>query len=211
MILFVIMAIIFAVYIYLAIKKGKKREDIISVYWGVPGSGKSTFAAYLAKKDLKHNKKVWSNVPITGTMKLEPREDLGRNMILDGRIIIDEASVEYNSRAYKTMPQEAIKFFKYHRHYQTAIDVFSQSWDDMDVTIRRLAQKMYVVKKSWLPWFIVRRTVRKRVGIDENTHQIIDEYSWMPFSRKYIFSPVLWKLFNTLSRDDLPEKEWEKW
>lgn len=211
MILFVIMAIMFALYIYLAIKKGKKREDIISVYFGVPGSGKTTFAAWLAKQDLKHNKKVWSNVPITDTYKLDCHEDLGKKMIVDGRIIIDEASVEYNSRAYKTMPQEAIKFFKYHRHYETAIDVFSQSWDDMDITIRRLAQKMYVVKKSLLPWFIVRRTMRKRVGIDENTHQPGDEYSWVPFSRKYIFSPVLWKLFNTLSRDELPEKEWEKW
>ena len=192
-------------------KDGHKREDIISVYFGVPGSGKTTYAAYLAKKDLKRKKKVWSNVPITGTYRLEPRDDLGKKMIVDGRIIIDEASCEYNSRAYKTMSQEAIKFFKYHRHYQNAIDVFSQSWDDMDITIRRLAQRLYVVKKSILPWFIVRRTIRKRVGIDENTHQIIDEYDWLPLSRKYIFSPTLWKLFNTLSRDELPEKVWEKW
>lgn len=192
-------------------KDGKKREDIISVYFGVPGSGKTTYAAYLAKRDLKRKKKVWSNVPITGTYRLEPRDDLGKKMIVDGRIIIDEASCEYNSRAYKTMSQESIKFFKYHRHYQTAIDVFSQSWDDMDITIRRLAQRLYVVKKSILPWFIVRRTIRKRVGIDENTHQIIDEYDWLPLSRKYIFSPTLWKLFNTLSRDELPEKVWEKW
>lgn len=211
MILIWITVIMLIIYIVLAIKKGRKREDIISTYFGVPGSGKTTFAAYLAKKDLKRNKKVWSNVPITGTYKLEPQEDLGRKMIVDGRIIIDEASVEYNSRAYKQMSQAAIKFFKYHRHYQTAIDVFSQSWDDMDVTIRRLTQKMYVVKRSLLPWFIVRRTIRKRIGIDDNTHQIIDEYSWQPFSRKYIFSPVLWKSFNTLSRDALPEKEWEKW
>ena len=192
-------------------KGGNKREDIISVYFGVPGSGKTTYAAYLAKKDLKRKKKVWSNVPITGTYKLDCHKDLGKHMIVDGRILIDEASVEYNSRNYKAMPQDAIKFFKYHRHYQTAIDVFSQSWDDMDITIRRLAQKMYVVKKSLLPWFIVRRTIRKKIGIDENTHQIIDDYDFVPLSRKWIFSPVLWKMFNTLSRDELPEKQWEKW
>lgn len=211
MILYIILVVMVIAYMVLSWKKGSKRQDIISVYFGVPGSGKTTFAAYLSKKDLKRKQNVWSNVPITGTYQLDCHKDLGKHMICDGRIIIDEASVEYNSRKHKEMPQEAIKFFKYHRHYQTAIDVFSQSWDDMDITIRRLAQRLYVVRKCLLPWFIVRRTIRKRVGIDENTHQIIDEYAWLPFSRKYIFSPALWKLFNTLSREDLPEKEWATW
>ena len=69
------------------------RENILSVYFGVPGSGKTTFASYLAKKDLKHGLKVYSNVPIVGTYRLEPKQDIGIYMIEDARLIIDEASI----------------------------------------------------------------------------------------------------------------------
>lgn len=43
------------------------------------------------------------------------------------------------------------------------------------------------------------------------TKEIIDEYFFVPFGFKYIFCPPLWKLFNTYSRKELPEKEWETW
>ena len=44
----------------------KKPEYILTIYFGVPGSGKTTMAAYLAKR-FKRGYNVWSNVPITGT------------------------------------------------------------------------------------------------------------------------------------------------
>ena len=75
----------------------------LNVYFGVPGSGKTTYAAYLAKQARKesiiirlcrrfpcrftnwilsgNNWKraypVWSNVPIAGTLRLNAREDIG--------------------------------------------------------------------------------------------------------------------------------------
>lgn len=195
----------------LCLFKKKGREDIISIYFGVPGSGKTTFAAWLTRNELKHGGKVWSNVPITGAMQYEPKTDLGFVSMVDGRIILDEASVEYNNRKFKELSPETIKFLKYHRHYQTAIDVFSQSYDDMDITLRRLAQRYYLMKKSLLPWFVKRKTIGKRIGIDENTKQIIDEYYFKPFSTKYIFCPPLWKIFNTIAREELPEKDWQTW
>ena len=168
MIIFIILAIL-AVLAVLCIFKKKGREDIISVYFGVPGAGKTTFAAYLAKKDLKKNRNVHSNVPITGTFKLDPKKDLGKVSIVDSRIIIDEAGIEYNNRKYKELGESAIYFFKYHRHYETAIDCFSQSHEDMDITIRRLAQRYYVVKKSLIPCCIVCKAIGRRVRINTNS------------------------------------------
>ena len=201
----------FGVLLFLCCFKKKKREDIISVYFGVPGSGKTTFAAYLAKKDLKRKQRVFSNVPITGCYQLSCREDLGKYMIEDARIIIDEASVEYNNRFFKTLDPDTIYLMKYHRHYELAMDFLSQSHDDIDITIRRLAQRYYVVKKSIFPFLIRCKAIGRRIGIDKNTHQIIDEYFWKPFGSKWIFSPPLWRMFNTLSRKELPEKEWDVW
>lgn len=186
-----------------------KIPHIVSIYFGVPGSGKTTFAAWLTKKDLKHGGKVWSNVPITGAYKLDPAKDIGKHMIVNGRIIIDEAGIEYNNRDHDKFPREALYFFKYHRHYQTAVDVFSQGWNDADKKIRDLAQRLYVVRKSLIPYFVYRRRIRKKVGINEFTKDICDEYEFVPFSKKYIFCPPLWHMFNTISRKKLPPKEWE--
>ncbi len=192
-------------------KRKYKIPHIVSIYFGVPGSGKTTFAAWLVKKDLKHGGKVWSNVPITGAYQLDPAEDIGKHMIFDGRVIIDEAGIEYNNRDFKEFSKNSLYFYKYHRHYETAVDVFSQGFNDMDKKLRDLAQRLYVVRKSLLPWFVYRRRIRKKVGINELTKEIIDEYEFVPWSRRYIFCPPLWKMFNTLSRKQFSEKRWQIW
>ena len=206
---------------------------------GASGSGKTTFAAYLTKwalhenafirfcrkhenaltkavlksKYLKRRINVFSNVPITGAYQLDAKADIGHYMIEDAKVIIDEAGIEYNNRNFKSFPQEAIYFYKYHRHYKTSVDVFSQSFEDMDVTLRRLAQNFYVVRRSLVPFCIVARRIRRKVGVDQQTKQIADLYSMgLPvLDTKRIFSPPLWKLFNSYSRLVLPEKEWEVW
>lgn len=194
-------------------KAARKRlpPQIVSIYFGVPGSGKTTYAAYLARHDIRRGIPVWSNVPITGCYQLDPKTDIGTYMITGGRVIIDEAGIEYNNRDFKDFSKKSLYFYKYHRHYQLAIDVFSQGFDDMDKKIRTLAQKLYVVKKGLLPWFIHRRQIKKRVGINDMSKEIIDEYYFVPWSTKIIFSPPLWKMFNTISREEYPQKQWKKW
>lgn len=102
-------------------------KTVLNVYFGVPGSGKTTFAAYLAKQSMRESRiitwarnhpgkfsswlldrtllfkrsdPVYSNVPITGSYQLDPKDDIGKVMVEDGRVIIDEAAIEYNNRAY---------------------------------------------------------------------------------------------------------------
>lgn len=216
-----------------------KVPHVLNVYFGVPGSGKTTFAAYLTKQMMRQSRvitwaqqhpgkfsekllasrffkrsiPVYSNVPLTGAYQLDAQKDIGRVMIDNGKVIIDEAGVEYNNRRTKEFPKEAIYWYKYHRHYECSVDVFSQSYEDMDITLRRLAQNYFVVKKSLLPFFIVCTKIRRKVGIDEMTHQIIDKYYFgLPvLGSKWVFSPPLWKLFNSYSRKELPPKQWEKW
>lgn len=216
-----------------------KHPHVLNVYFGVPGSGKTTFAAHLTKwalhenaiirfcrkhenkltraildsKYLKRSIPVYSNVPITGAFQLDAKSDIGHYMIEGAKIIIDEAGIEYNNRNFKAFPPEAIYFYKYHRHYQTSVDVFSQSFDDMDITLRRLAQNFYVVRKSLIPFCIVARRIRRKVGVDETTKQIADLYSMgLPvIDTTRIFSPPLWKMFNSYSRKQLPDKDWPVW
>lgn len=217
----------------------KAPPNVLNIYFGVPGSGKTTFAAYLAKKCMKQSRiitwcekhpgkfsswllntslfkrkiPVYSNVPITGTYALEPFYDIGIHMVSDGKVIIDEAGIEYNNRNHKVFPGTALYYFKYHRHYKCSVDVFSQSYEDMDITLRRLAQNYFVVKKSLIPYFIVVKRIRRKIGIDDMTHQIIDKYYFgLPvLSSKWVFCPPLWKLFNSFSRKELKQKDWQIW
>ena len=82
-------------------KAARKRlpPQIVSIYFGVPGSGKTTYAAYLARHDIRRGIPVWSNVPITGCYQLDPKTDIGTYMITGGRVIIDEAVI---SRTFPT-------------------------------------------------------------------------------------------------------------
>lgn len=237
MIIYIFLALFFAIFVRSFMCP--KHPHVLNVYFGVPGSGKTTFAAHLTKWALhesgivrwcrKHDNAlskiilksgyfkrridVYSNVPITGAYQLNPKDDIGNYMIEDAKIIIDEAGIEYNNRSYKTFPQEAIYFYKYHRHYKTSVDVFSQSFDDMDVTLRRLAQNFYVVRKSLVPFCVVARRIRRKVGVDDTTKQIADLYSMgLPIlDTKRIFSPPLWKMFNSYSRKELPHKDFPMW
>ena len=97
-----------------------KHPHVLNVYFGVPGSGKTTFAAYLTKwalhenalirfarkhsnwalcnallnsKYLKRRIDVYSNVPITGAYQLDAKSDIGKYMIEDAKVIIDEAGI----------------------------------------------------------------------------------------------------------------------
>ena len=143
-----------------------KDNKIISIYFGLPGAGKTTIAAHNASKCLKSGMKVYSNVPIAGTIHY-CADDLGVYSLTDGRVILDEAGIEFNNRDFKNFKKSALSFFKLHRHYGLSIDVFSQGWDDMDKKIRTLAQRYYLVKRSIIPFFIVKVPIRRRIGVNK--------------------------------------------
>jgi len=179
----------------------------------LPETPKPSTALLLNSRYLKRHIDVYSNVPITGAYQLDAKADIGHYMIENAKIIIDEAGIEYNNRNYKNFSQEAIYFYKYHRHYKTSVDIFSQSYEDMDVTLRRLAQNFYVVRRSLVPFCVVARKIRRKVSVDEHTKQIMDLYAMgVPIiDTKRIFAPSLWKLFNSYSRRELPQKNWPVW
>lgn len=219
-------------------KIGLKPGRELSIYFGLPGSGKTTYAAWLVKKQQKkinkkekklnkiknkeskyakklkkwieENKNIYSNIEIKNAYKVE-RSDIGKYDIINGRLIIDEVGIEYNNRQFNSFPKAAISYFKLHRHYKTDVDVFSQSHEDCDITLRRLAQKYYVMTKSIIPGFITKREIGRRIGINELTHQIEDRFYWKLFGIRFIYCPPLWKYFDTEEAPKLEHKKWQKW
>ena len=194
-------------------KKRKGKDYRLSIYFGVPGTGKTTMAAWLTRRSLKKGIPVYSNVPIKGAYMLD-KNDLGKYDLSNCTVIIDEAGVDFNNRNFKCMTGEIIYFLKYHRHYKTNVHVFSQSHEDMDITFRRLAYRYYVMKKSFIPGLITCRRIVRKIGIDEMTNQIADKYAFVPwwlFGVRWISGRPLWKMFDSYNTKELKEKDWKLW
>lgn len=180
----------------------------IKIYFGVPGSGKTTLAAKIVLDNLKKGIITYSNVPIKGAL-LYDAADIGTIDISDGEMVIDEASIQFNNRKFKTLPQKTIEWFKLSRHYGIKnIHVFSQSYDDMDITLRRLADEIYVVKRSLLPFTFVIRRIKVKVGIDEDTHQIMDQYFFEFLGIHPYLGYHYWHMFDSWDAPTLPAIEW---
>ena len=213
MIIFWILLIIFFIWLIIG-NLLQKPGNTFDMYFGVPGSGKTTFAAYLSRKRMKKGCKVLSNVNIKGTYKVQ-RSDIGNYMIKDCLLIIDEAGLDYNNRNFKDnklkLSEEEIYFYKYHRHYNVDVVMFSQAYKDPDSKLRDLTTRLFLVKRSIFPGFIKRKMIIKKIGIDKISKQIIDEYSFVFFGTKYIYCPKLWKMFNSTSYKELPTKEFERY
>lgn len=183
----------------------------IKVYFGLPGSGKTTHAAKIVSQCLKKHIPVFSNVPIVGAFVLDPLNDCGVVDVSGGVVIIDEAGIDLNNRKFKSMPQSFIEFLKLYRHYHISdIYVYSQAPDDMDITIRRLANEFYIVRRSILPHFSYTRRIVRFIGaIDPQTHQITDGYEYQKFSKRYIFRRRYYGMFDTYLAPCKPPKDWQ--
>lgn len=194
---------------------------MITVIFGNPRCGKSTDCIKRGLKGKKKYNKVYINfehsVP---EVRIADLTDLGKWVFDDDSLIlIDEAGIEYNNRAYKSLPKHTIAWFKKHGHYRDDVVVYSQSLD-MDITIQRLAEQLWLMYRMG-PWTLSRR-IYKRIGVDDNTKQLVDKYemaSWLwllVWPLQYItkewkfritFRPFYYKYFDSWNREDLPVKD----
>lgn len=179
---------------------------MLAIYFGVPGSGKTTHAAMIVKKNLKKGVTTYSNVDIRGAVFYDTAL-LGTCEISGGDLIIDEASICFNNRNFKSLPQATIQWLKLYRHYGIRnVYVYSQSYEDMDVTLRRLADRLYIVRRSMLPYCHVIKPIMVSIGIDDQTHQIVQAYRFgLFFQTRRFFAPAYWSMFDSWAAPALPD------
>lgn len=156
---------------------------MIKLFFGSPGCGKSTLACKLMYySDAAY---CFSNFDTVGNISFSvPSSTIGQFAFPDySELYIDEAGIDFNNRKFKTLSQDAIEYFKLHRHFRNDIYLFSQSWEDTDITLRRLTDELWYMKKKGP--FTICRKLRKAVRVNKETEQIIDGYK---------FAGLLWNL-----------------
>ena len=107
----------------------------ITMYFGLPRSGKTTYATAIAvetakaiEKGKSRYKSVYTNFPVAhkGVYKIDPARDLGNYEITDSLIIIDEATLVVDSREHKNFDKRLRAYFFLHGHWRVDIILLAQ-------------------------------------------------------------------------------------
>ncbi len=202
---------------------------MISGFFGLPGVGKTSFLAkiaYLENRRIKRGKskykQVYSNFWCDGCFRLSFR-DLGKYDISDSLILIDEITLEADSRDFKSFTQQLKQFFVLHRHYNCDIVYFTQQYDGLDKKIRDLTFDLWHVRK--LGCFTMARRIYRCLDINKDSHEIVQGYRFpgmietllsflFPFVfriRRWCFRPRYYKYFDSWDKVELPPYRRSLW
>lgn len=191
----------------------------VSLFFGLPGAGKTTILAKLALDAIKRGKYeyVYSNVPLNiPGITIIDNDCIGKYELHDCLLLIDEATLFADSRAYKTFDKGKLEYFLEHRHRNADIVLFTQQWDGVDRKIRVITDRVYYVykgfwTKNWIssyyriPYGIVIPDPKK--GGDK-LGEIVQGYSRPPWYIR-IFAVRVWRpkyypYYNSWELDPLP-------
>lgn len=191
----------------------------VSLYFGLPGAGKTTMMCHLMLKALRSGKyaHVYCNVrnSIPGVTYID-NECIGLYNLHDALICIDEATLFADSRDFKNFGKGRLTYFLEHRHYNVDIVLFTQQWDGVDRKIRVITDRVYYVYKGAITGRWVTRCYRVPYGIiipdpktaGDKLGDIIQGYA-KPNILVRLFSPWLlrpryYKYFDSWERPPLP-------
>lgn len=193
---------------------------MISLYFGLPGAGKTTLMTMFALRGVKNKKRysaVYGNVHLSvpGYTYID-NNCVGKYNLVDCLILIDEATLFANSREYKSFDKKLLAYVVQHRHYGADIKFFSQRWNSLDLNIRLVTEKVYYVKKC-----IIRRNLTKYYRVpygilfpdpkktdSQKYGEIVEGYS-KPGILEHLFAGrcnrrKYYKYFDSWEREDLP-------
>lgn len=133
--------------------------------FGKKGSGKSTLLTKLAVRYSKRKWSVYTTENIPGTHNIcDPRQIYNMHFPEKSCIFIDEVSLIWDNRDFKTMDKRVVEWFRYQRHHKCRVYFFSQTFD-IDKKLRDLADDMFLVNKYFRVFVIAKHIVRKPVVV----------------------------------------------
>ena len=197
----------------------------VSLVFGLPRSGKSTFLVWCARRALQKKPltlgfglwkselgqfapydRVYCNFPCPGTYELK-FDDLGVQQFENCLIIIDEIMLLCDSRDWKNYSAHLRDFMALHGHYKVDIIAASQCYSDCDVRIRNLAERLLFVERKGNHSRI--SPIVKGWAVDT---KITESYKLAPpIACRYLNRKPLYKFFDSFAAPRLLENTAALW
>ena len=199
---------------------------MIRLYFGLPRSGKTTLFARIAletSKKIDLGKSPYTCICGNVDLKDIPHykritfDMLGKYDFRGCLILIDEATIECDSRNYKVWNKDKTEFFVLHGHYKCSIFLFTQIANRIDKTIRYICNDVYYMWKPFLLGLWFTRCLRIPYGISlpkkgEASHNADGEITMGYFEPSfilklfapYMFRPKYYKYFDSWEAAALP-------
>lgn len=193
----------------------------VSLYFGLPGAGKTTLMAYFALEGVKSKRyrHVYGNVrmKIPGYTYID-NDCIGVYDLSNCLLLIDEATLFADSRAYKSFDKGKLEYFLEHRHFNCDIKLFTQQWDGVDRKIRVITDRVYYVFKGKLLGHWITTYYRIPYGIiipdphkdksSEKLGEIIQGYCkpnlLIRILAPKLYRPNYYRYFDSWERRELP-------
>ena len=189
---------------------------MIQIVFGICGCGKTTYACKVIKKAVKRYPNVYGNfhAKIDGYTYID-NECIGKFNLDNSLIIVDEASNFADSRDFKNFSKSLMRFMNEHRHHHVDIIFLLQKWDALDIKIRNICERVYMLKRSIMFPFLSYKYLIP-YGIDfvnpkvEGRHygDIFMGYARPRLSnrifKEIIFRPAYYKYFDSWECDPMP-------
>lgn len=188
--------------------RNREKCRMVSGVFGLPGSGKTLYLSYLAKRAVNGKSLIFRNqflgtqrkydavytsFPFAGAYKLD-YETLGKVKYEKCLFLIDEIMMFSDSRNFKSFTSELKFFFSQHRHFQIDIVYASQSYDDTDKKIRNVTDHLYYVQRSVFLGCSVVKPIRAFFRIEQGQimqgYEFADKLQYYWFKRSSLFENV---------------------
>lgn len=203
---------------------------MITGYFGVPGCGKTTILTALAQKELRRIRKgkspykhVVTNFYCEGCEKFNV-PDLGIYKFDHALILIDEITLDVDSRDFKKFNKGLKDFFVLHRHLHNDIIYFCQDFERVDKTIRDMTFDLWYLKKSIVPFlqdFTVAKRIFRNININELSSELTLGYRFASFleiifsrTKKVFYRRPWYKYFDSFDEGVIGERleyTYESW
>lgn len=188
---------------------------MITCYFGVPGVGKTTLAAKLARKGLRKYKHVYTNFACYGCEKID-YQDLSKYKLFDSLIVLDELTLDADNRDFKTFSKDHKDFFTLHRHLGVDIIYLTQNYENIDKKIRDCTNELWYMSRTVIPFFqrfTRAKRIYRNININENTSELTMGYRFCNFIEsifvsncKIVYRPKYYKYFDSYDELQLEKR-----
>ena len=200
-IIYVIIALLFLYWFF-----KNNQPYYTEIRFGKKGSGKTCDIAKLSMKAQKKGIKVYSNIEIPGNYVFNPQDMKNFTFEPNSLVLLDEVGLIWDNRDFKSFEKGFNVFFKYSRQYKLKIIMYSQAYNDIDLKIRLLFDRLSLMQRIGRITLI--RPIIKSVGVSTDINgngQIVDTYKFgSVFSWHFNYMPRYYGLFKSFNP---PERE----